>query len=489
MDIFTTAIQHFSQLKVIVIGELILDVFLYGGASQICREAPVPVVNVHTRKNVPGGAANAGVNLAALGANVTVLSVIGDDREAAIMTGLLKAQGVNTDVLLCDPIRETLAKKRIVSDDQMIVRYDHGSSEPLSTSTEKKFIQRLRKHYFSADVVLISDYACGLFTERVIAALKALRQQSPHLLVVDSRTPARFRELQPTLVKPNYQEALALIGAEKKLRRAEQIAAHQEQILQATGASITAVTLDRDGAMILEPGKPPHRTHTRPVVNSKAVGAGDTYVSAFALALGVGLSVEEAATLASAAAEIVVRKTGTATCSAEELVALFAPADQATPKIITDRNALAEQIEAYREQGRRIVFTNGCFDILHRGHVIFLKDAKTFGDVLVVGINSDQSVRHLKGSERPLNPLEDRMHVLAALDSVDHIISFDETTSTELLKIVKPDVFVKGGNYTKASLPEARIVEALGGKVEMLPYIVDRSTTLMMEKIRYRLIK
>jgi D-beta-D-heptose 7-phosphate kinase / D-beta-D-heptose 1-phosphate adenosyltransferase len=179
---------------------------------------------------------------------------------------------------------------------------------------------------------------------------------------------------------------------------------------------------------------------------------------------------------------VVVQKNGTAVCSAEEIVEAFA----LPQKVLADTKALVMRLKAYRDQGRKIVFTNGCFDILHRGHITYLAQAKALGDVLVVAVNSDDSVRRLKGQERPVNTLEDRMHVLAALDSVDLVISFDENTPVELVKLVKPDVYVKGGDYTKASLPEAPIVEALGGSVVLLPYLVDRSTTSMIKRIRYR---
>jgi D-beta-D-heptose 7-phosphate kinase/D-beta-D-heptose 1-phosphate adenosyltransferase len=209
-------------------------------------------------------------------------------------------------------------------------------------------------------------------------------------------------------------------------------------------------------------------------------GAGDTFVAAMALALAAGATTRAMGELACAAAAVVVRKDGTATCSASELREHLAPPG----KLVRDLDRLVSRVEFLRRQGRRIGFTNGCFDLLHRGHVSHLHHARGLADVLIVGVNSDAGVRRLKGPGRPINPLDDRLHVLAALDCVDHLVPFDEDTAGNLIRALRPDVFVKGGNYTRANLPEVAVVEALGGVVEILPYLPDRSTTGLLERIR-----
>ncbi|MBI5667903.1 MAG: D-glycero-beta-D-manno-heptose 1-phosphate adenylyltransferase [Chloroflexi bacterium] len=479
---YQNVIPQFRQQKILVIGELMLDVYLYGTSNRICREAPVPVVNVQSREDVPGAAANAAVNLAALGAQVRYLSITGQDRDSQTVIRLLSHAGVHTSGVVCDPTRQTITKRRVLSDGQLIVRYDDGSTGTPSPYFERQLIKKLTAFYPEVDAVLLSDYGYGVITDRVIAALQSLQQRQPKLLVVDSKNLPRFHDLHPTAVKPNYAEAIQLLGLAKADhgRRVDQILAHGHDILDITGAMVAAVTIDSEGAVIFERGKSPYRTYARPVPNSKAAGAGDTYIGTLTLGLSSGLSPLEAAELATAAATVVVHKDGTSTCSAKELMDFFKPPQ----KVITDRAELASRAQGYREQGRKIVFTNGCFDILHRGHITYLTQAKALGDILVVAVNSDEGVRRLKGADRPINLLEDRMHVLAALDCVDHVVAFEEDTPVDLIRLVKPDVYAKGGDYTKATLPEAPFVEALGGKVEILPYINERSTTAVIEKIR-----
>jgi len=478
---YRNLIQQFGKQQIVVIGELMLDAYLLGTSNRICREAPVPIVNVQSRENSPGGAANVAINLAVMGAQTTFLSVTGKDQEGRAVADLLEQTGVCTDHIVYDANRATLTKQRILSDGQLLVRYDYGTTAPLSGQAEKQLIKRLTALYRKADAILVSDYGYGIITDTIIAAIQSLQQKTPKLLIVDSKNLARFRDLHPTAVKPNYQEALQLLKLPKATpgERVDQMLAHGQDILAITGASIAAVTVDSEGAVIFEQGKTPYRTYTKAVPGSKTIGAGDTYVSAFAIALSLGVTPLTAAEVAAAAASVVVHKDGTATCSSDELIGFFTPPQ----KVIGDRQELAARVHSYREQGRKIIFTNGCFDILHRGHITYLAQAKALGDILIVGVNSDESVKLLKGPDRPINSLEDRMHILAALDCVDHVVSFGEKTPIDLIQIVKPDVYVKGGDYTKASLPEAPIVEKLGGTVEILPYIKDRSTTAVINKI------
>ena len=479
---YQAILQRFSTRKVLVIGDLMLDVYLQGTSNRICREAPVPIVDVKRRCDMPGGAATAAVNVAALGARSVYLAITGRDRAARVVASLLRERGVDASGVVYAHGRETITKRRVLSDGQLLVRYDTGSTGDPAPADERALIERLVSLYPTVDAVLVSDYRYGTVTPAVIAALSALQRQYHKLLVVDSPRLPLFRALRPAAVKPNYVEATALLGLEPvgKGQRVEQLLAHGQRILDVTGASVAAVTIDSEGAVIFERDKAPYRTYARPVRDSMAAGAGDTYVSALTIMLALGSTPLAAAEVASAAAGIVVHKDGTATCSLAELEQAFAPPQ----KIVTSRAELAGRVQAYREQGRRIVFTNGCFDILHRGHINYLAQARSLGDVLIVAVNDDASVRRLKGADRPVNALDDRMVVLAALDSVDHVVSFSEDTPEDLLRLVRPDVYVKGGDYTRATLPEARVVEALGGVVEILPYVEERSTTSVISRIR-----
>jgi D-beta-D-heptose 7-phosphate kinase/D-beta-D-heptose 1-phosphate adenosyltransferase len=224
---------------------------------------------------------------------------------------------------------------------------------------------------------------------------------------------------------------------------------------------------------------PPYRTYARPAKNLRAAGAGDTFVGALAAALAAGAATTVAAEIASAAAAVVVAKDGTATCSAAELREQMA----SDVKVVGDLGRFARRVALYRAQGKRVVFTNGCFDILHRGHITYLNRAKALGDLLVVGVNSDDSVRRLKGASRPINTLDDRVRVIEALSCVDHVIAFEEDTPIELVRALRPDIYAKGGDYTRESLPETPIVESLGGVVHILPFLEERSTTGVIEKI------
>lgn len=304
-------------------------------------------------------------------------------------------------------------------------------------------------------------------------------------LVVDSKHPAGFRSLRPTAVKPNWSEALTLLGSgelDGTTERAEGVAEHGERVLELTGADIAAVTLDREGAVVFERGRPPHRTYAKPADDSRAAGAGDTFLAALTLALAAGADTPTAAELAATAANYVVEEGGTRPCSAEDLEAELTGGR----KVVRDEGRLGKLIASLREQGASVVFTNGCFDLLHRGHITYLNRAKTLGDVLVVGVNSDASVRGLKGDGRPINPLEDRLQVISALSCVDFVVPFDGPTPEALLRAIRPDRYVKGGDYTSDTLPERTILRQLEVQTEFLPLMQDRSTTRIIDQIRQR---
>jgi D-beta-D-heptose 7-phosphate kinase / D-beta-D-heptose 1-phosphate adenosyltransferase len=476
-------IDTFADLEVLVVGEAILDSYLEGTAGRLCREAPVPIVSIAARNDVPGGAANTAVNVTSLGAKVRFLSVVGDDSEGILLKQALKQRGVPSDHVLTQPGRRTQAKHRVVADSQILVRFDQGSTDAIDPATEQALIDQLVGLFAKCDAIIVSDYGYGIFTPRVVDTLKGLQAANPRVMVADAKHLPAYREVGVTAVKPNFEEVVKLLGTagfDDRQGRAERIAAHANMLLDVTGAEIAAVTLDTEGAVILERDNPPYRTYARPTPHSRAVGAGDTFVSALALALASGAPATSAAELASAAAGIVVSKEGTASCSNDELLEHFSAAD----KYMADLSRLISRVEFYRKGGRRVVFTNGCFDLLHRGHITMLNRAKALGDVLIVGVNSDDSASRLKGPDRPINSLEDRVDVLAALSCVDHLVPFDADTPVDLVRAIRPDVFVKGGNYTESELPEAPLVKELGGEVHILSYTHSHSTTGIIERIR-----
>jgi D-beta-D-heptose 7-phosphate kinase / D-beta-D-heptose 1-phosphate adenosyltransferase len=477
-------INAFANLRILVLGDAMLDVYLEGFTDRLCREAPVPVVTLTGQQAAPGGAANTAANVASLGARANLLAVAGDDADGALLRAGLEDRGVDTENLLLSPDRRTLAKRRILAAGQMLVRYDEGSTGPLSPALEEQLRARLVRLFPLSDAVIVSDYGYGVMTPRIVQTLAELQMQMPHVLMVDAKNLAQYRNLAVTAVKPNYSEAAHLLGLSKvegACARADQVVPYGEQILALTGAQIAAVTLDSEGAMIFERNELPYRTYAQPNPDSHAAGAGDTFASALTLALAAGATTAAAAELASAAAATVVSREGTTCCSAQEL---WEHLMAGSSKVLAGANPLVARLALERSQCRRIVFTNGCFDILHRGHIAYLNQAKKLGDVLVVALNTDTSVQRLKGPERPINPLEDRAQVLSALSCVDYIVPFEEDTPINLLRAVKPDIYVKGGDYTLDTLPEAPVVQELGGRVEILPYIEERSTTGLIQRIR-----
>jgi D-beta-D-heptose 7-phosphate kinase / D-beta-D-heptose 1-phosphate adenosyltransferase len=474
-------IDAFAGSRVLVIGEAMLDSYLIGTTTRLCREAPVPIVALDERRDVPGGAANAAVNVASLGGSARFLSAIGDDAEGALLRDALETRGVATDTLLIEEGRRTLTKHRLVAASQVLVRFDQGDTDGICAFTEDTLIAHLIDHFPRCDAVLISDYRYGILTPRVVQTLVALHAEMPRPIIVDAKHLPHYRALGPTAIKPSYAEAARLLdldGATDE-SRADRIAAHGERLLDLTGAQVAAVTLDTDGAVIVERGRPAYRIAARPSTHARAIGAGDTFVAALALGLAVGADAHAACDVASAAAAIAVSMDGTTACTREALREQLAESD----KYVPDLARLLRSVEWYRAHGKRIVFTNGCFDILHRGHVALLNRARALGDLLIVGINTDESVARLKGTHRPINPLDDRAQVLAGLGCVDHVVPFAAQTPDALIRAIRPDVFVKGGDYSRDTLPETALVESLGGAVHILPFIADRSTTRVIERI------
>jgi D-beta-D-heptose 7-phosphate kinase / D-beta-D-heptose 1-phosphate adenosyltransferase len=476
------AVDRFAGTRVLVLGDAMLDSYLHGVPRALCREAPVPILDIAFRDDRPGGAANTAVNLAALGADVSLVALLGGDTEAEVVRAELERERVDTSMLVSDPDRRTLLKQRVLASDQMLARCDMGSTQPPGPASLAAVRERLRSAAAEADAVVVSDYGYGALSQAVFADLEELGRRSPTLLVVDAKDLSAYRRVQPTAITPNYGEAVRTLGLAELNpgeERLEQISARGPDLLAIAGAQIAAVTLDVDGAMSFERDAPAYRSYSDPRSSQRSAGAGDTFLAALCLGLAAGLDTPRAVDVASAAAAVVVEKEGTGTCSAGELRVRLT----ATEKVVPGVDALADRIDLARARGARIVFTNGCFDILHRGHITYLSQAKELGDVLVVGLNSDDGVRRLKGEGRPINRREDRAEVLAALSCVDLIVPFDQDTPIELVRRLRPDVYVKGGDYTVEALPEAPVVRELGGEVRLLPYVSERSTTGIIDRM------
>ncbi|RJK95451.1 D-glycero-beta-D-manno-heptose 1-phosphate adenylyltransferase [Vallicoccus soli] len=476
-------LARFAGTRVAVVGETCLDTWYDGRPRGMSREGPVPVVEVDGQSDAPGAAANAARGLAALGAAVRFVSVVGEDAEGALVRDLLARDGVDVSSVLTVPGRRTVAKRRVCADGQVVARFDTGDAVEPPAGAVADLVGALAGAVAGCPVVLAADYDAGLFTGEVRRALVAAVRAEGALLVVDAHDPLRWADLAPDLVKPDAEEVEAVLGAaELRAFREDRlgfVAEHGDALRERLGAATLVVTLDADGAVVVAPGSSVH-VPVRPVAGAAPAGAGDTFAAGAVLALAAGAPVVDAARVGCAASSVAVRQPGTAVCRLPQLHDELLRAGSA----VVAAGQLTALAATHRSMGRRIVFTNGCFDVLHRGHVAYLDAARRQGDVLVVGVNSDPSVRRLKGPDRPVNPAGDRVAVLAGLAAVDHVVEFDGDTPADLLRALRPDVYVKGGDYTEAMLEEAPLVRELGGEVRIVDYVEDRSTTGLLERVR-----
>lgn len=480
---FLSMIETFKTKRILVIGDFILDVYVKGISTRLCPEAPVPVVDVTDRSELLGGAANTACNVSTLGAAVYFASVIGKDDEGDKAIALLQKAGIDTRNVIRAENRKTIVKTRVVAGGHVLTRFDAGDESTIDEACNDALVSVV-SDIGQYDAIIISDYAKGVITQRLVDILtEAKRNDDSVFIAVDSRRLSFFRSLQPSLVKPNYDEAIKLLNlSPQSSGRQEQLAAWGESLYSRTQAHITALTLDADGSLLFEKHNCVYKTTAPAVANPNVSGAGDTYISAFTLACIAGATAVSASAVATAAAAIAIQKEGTASCSCRELQNYF----DIQSKYIASYEALKMLCDLYHAEGRRIVFTNGCFDILHSGHVSYLEQARNLGDVLIVGVNTDDSIRRLKGATRPINTLADRIKVLAALRCIDFVIAFgreEDDTPIPVLEIVKPHVFAKGGDYTEADLPEAETIRKNGGVIRFIPFVPDHSTSRIIQRI------
>ncbi|MBP2330671.1 rfaE bifunctional protein kinase chain/domain/rfaE bifunctional protein nucleotidyltransferase chain/domain [Kibdelosporangium banguiense] len=466
------------RARIVVLGDVMVDSWTSGRCDRMCREAPVPVVDITAESFAPGGAGNTAANLAALGADTVMVAALGTDPAGDALREELRSAGVNTDHVVSVPGRITTTKRRITAGDQLMLRLDDGDHSPLPPEASEHLEVRLRQALRGCDALVVGDYGMGVLGPRIIDVLRSVRAEIP-LLVVDGHALSPWRELRPDVVTPNAAEAVSLLDRAVDDHRPDFFDSHGDELRFATGAEAVVVTLDREGAVLLAQGLPTYRTWAQPAPDSQCTGAGDTFVAALSLAAACGIELPEAVSLAQAAADVVVRRPGTSVCTQRELMERLGRNDGTS-----EHSQLARIVAEHRTAGRRIVFTNGCFDVLHRGHVSYLNQARQLGDILIVAVNDDASVRRLKGPDRPVNTAADRAAVLAGLSCVDHVTQFAEDTPASLILSLKPDIYAKGGDYTPEMLPETRVVQSYGGQVRILDYVSDHSTTAVIDRIR-----
>lgn len=456
-----------------MLGDAVLDGWLEGRARRLCREAPVPVIDVVGTAYAPGGAANTAANLAALGASTSLIAAVGDDDSGRRLSQSLADAAVEAQLVMVKG-RRTVVKRRVLAEGQVVGRFDEGDTEALPQGKAELLVAAATAALAGGDAVVVCEYAAGTVPDALIDVIEQRRADIPYL-AVDAHDLTRWRRVRPDVVTPSIAEAADLIGEQTPEEdriawAAKKIGAVQE----ATGSRTVIVTVDVDGTVARDQSGTVTTTRSRPVPQAYASGAGDSFLAGYVMAALADLSAQDASEYAQAVAETVLSQPGTTVCHTPGREGILNAGD------------LATTVEAARRDGKRIVFTNGCFDVVHHGHVSYLVQAKTLGDLLIVAVNSDDSVRRLKGPQRPVNPQEDRAAVLAALSSVDCVVVFDEDSPADLIEQIRPDVYVKGGDYPLEMIPEADLVHRLGGEVRVMPYLPDRSTSAIIERIRTR---
>ena len=483
---FDALSQEIAGRTVLCVGDLMLDEFVYGEVSRISPEAPAPVIAVQRSEIHVGGAGNVARNIASIGARCIFIGLVGaDDAGAKLKSELAKESRIES-VLVCDASRPTTRKVRFVSEhfSSHMLRADWETASPAASDIEQKLIEAILPQLARADIVLLSDYAKGALTVRVIRTVIDAARQLGKRVIVDPKSPNLAIYRGATLIKPNRKEF-----AEATRSRAdseESIAAAAEDLMQLADCESILVTQGEQGmTLVTRAGKAVHLP-AHPVKLRDGSGAGDTVAAALALALAAGADLESAARVANAAAAVTVGKNGTAIVTLAELRRKFLPHAYlaAEEKIVAAGGDLDVHLSDWRQQGLRIGFTNGCFDILHPGHVRVLTAARGACDRLIVGLNSDASARRLKGEGRPVQDERARAEVLAALEAVDLVAIFAEDTPIRLITQIRPSVLVKGGDYTREQVVGHEIVEAAGGVVMLVEILQGFSTTTLVDRAR-----
>jgi rfaE bifunctional protein nucleotidyltransferase chain/domain len=505
-----SVVDGWTGRGVLVVGDAMIDEWRFADSDRLCREAPAPVLTLRRRLVAAGGAANTAVNLAALGGLAVLVAPVGADVAADELHDCLDAGGVR-DRTVSQPGRPTPVKRRLLAGNQILLREDEGDpDEPLDDDLVTRLLDtlhtaavELRAETGRDPALVVCDYGHGALPDPVRQWLVRHRRMFS-TVALDAHDLTDWKGLSPTVVTPSYAEAARLLrtgdpderppaepvpGCDGRTAettdRVELARSRLAELRERTGAEVVAVTLDTDGAVVGAADGPTRRSHANPVPASHTVGAGDAYLAAMTLALAAEAPLHTAAQLAQLAATVTVSDTGTCVCRrADLLAALGATGGEVDRPELVDPDGIRAIVARHRTAGHTVVFTNGCFDVLHRGHVRYLEQARELGDLLVVAVNSDTSVARLKGPDRPVNPVEDRVAVLAALACVDHVVVFEEDSPAALIAAVRPDVYVKGGDYPPELVPEAPLVRELGGEVRTLGYVPDRSTSAIIDRIR-----
>jgi D-beta-D-heptose 7-phosphate kinase / D-beta-D-heptose 1-phosphate adenosyltransferase len=463
--------------KILVIGDLIVDNYLWGSSDRISPEAPVPVVSIDNESTVLGGAGNVINNLKALNAKVGVMSVLGECGVSSELKLLLNEIEVDTQYLITETSRISSKKTRIIAAHQQVVRYDQENSEEISIASQKTLLSNFEKRIVEYDCVLLSDYGKGVLTDELTKQLIKVAKLHSIKILVDPKGLDYSKYKGAYLLTPNKKEASEATGI--NINDDASLACTIKQLKKKYELDVSLITLSEQGVAIYDGELRNHPTQTKEVFD--VTGAGDTVLASLGFALSCGLDIDEAVKFANLAAGVVVGKIGSATATLNEIIDYESSLNKSTSEVqIKTLNEITVLSEELKTRGKKIVFTNGCFDLLHAGHVRYLEVSKNFGDVLILGLNSDRSVAALKGVGRPINTQIDRAYILTALEAVDYVVIFDDDTPYNLINAIKPHTLVKGSDYEGHDIIGQDIAEEL----KLIQFVDGKSTTKTIEKIQ-----
>jgi len=463
--------------KILVVGDLIVDHYLWGSCDRISPEAPVQVVNIDNENTVLGGAGNVVNNLNALGAKVDVISVIGECKTSKELKGLLTDINVNTQYLITQKDRITSRKSRIIAAHQQVVRYDRESTSEINNNSEKKILKFFKAIINNYDVILLSDYGKGLLTFELTQSLITIAKENNKKLLVDPKGLDYSKYEGAYLLTPNKKEAYeatnVIIKDNKSLAQAIKI------LKQQCNLEVSLITLSDEGVAIFDNELRIHPTAAIEVFD--VTGAGDSILASLGFALACNKNIDEAVKFANLASGVVVGKVGSATSTLNEIIEYESSLNKSNSNgHIKTLDEISTIVSEMKNKGKKIVFTNGCFDILHIGHIKYLEKSKSFGDILIIGLNSDDSTQRLKGKDRPINTQADRAYLIASLEVVDYLVIFEEDTPFELIKLIEPDVLVKGGDYEGKEI----VGQDIAKEFKIVKFIDGKSTTKTIERIQ-----
>ncbi len=475
-------ISKFERCNILVVGDLMVDEYLWGDVDRISPEAPVQVVSIRNEEYTLGGAGNVVSNIVALGAKVSVVGVIGTDRNGQLLLNKFNELGVDTAGIFQVPDRSTTQKTRIIAANQHVLRIDRETVKEISDLTLNKVIKFIEEKMSQVDVVLISDYGKGLITKGLLSKLIAAAKKHEKMTIVDPKGLDFTKYKGVSMLTPNKKEASLVSGIEIINKSALWEAGNK--ILQNIGLDNLLITCGKDGMALFRQNQEPYQVKAKARQVYDVSGAGDTVIAILGLSIASGASFENGVKIANTAAGIVVGKVGTATVSIQELNSAMKPYDDDIPFKHKHLSELPALIEELRKKGKRLVMTNGCFDLLHAGHIRLFSAAKQLGDLLIVAIDDDDSVKKLKGQGRPVINARERVRILSALDTVDYVVVFSSQELKKLIEIIQPDVLTKGSNYTSEEVFGREIVEQFGGRVVLIPVTEDISSTRIINNIK-----